>query len=73
MSEVVAKVLDSGPIQIVGEVEMLDGAGNPYKARKLISLCRCGKTRRAPYCDFSHQEAGFDDACRADRFTESRA
>jgi CDGSH-type Zn-finger protein len=68
MSEVVAKVLDSGPIQIVGDVEMLDGAGRPYKKRGMISLCRCGKSKRKPYCDATHLETGFEDSCRAASF-----
>lgn len=65
MSEVVVKVLDSGPIHIIGDFEVLDGAGNPYKRRGLFSLCRCGLSARKPYCDGSHREARFNDACRA--------
>lgn len=25
-----------------------------------VALCRCGKTKNAPFCDYSHVEAGFD-------------
>ena len=65
MSEVVVKILDSGPIHIVGEFEVLDAEGNPFKRRGLFSLCRCGQSKRKPYSDGAHREARFEDSCRA--------
>lgn len=69
MSKLLVTISDAGPLELVGEFEMLDGAGKPCRARKRVSLCRCGRTARPPYCDFAHQKTGFDDACRASRFT----
>jgi CDGSH-type Zn-finger protein len=71
MSDVVVKILDSGPIHIIGDFEVLDGAGNPYKRRGLFSLCRCGLSNRKPYCDGAHREMRFEDACRAPVSTAS--
>lgn len=65
MSDVVVKILDSGPIHIIGDFEVLDGEGQPYRKRKLFSLCRCGLSTRKPYCDGAHREARFEDSCRA--------
>ena len=73
LTNVVCKVLDSGPVQITGDVEMLDGAGTPYKQRRMISLCRCGQSKRKPYCDSTHVQTGFEDECRAASFTGSKA
>jgi len=65
MSDVVVKILDDGPIHIVGDFDVVDAEGNAFRKRGLFSLCRCGLSNRKPYCDGSHREAGFEDACRA--------
>jgi CDGSH-type Zn-finger protein len=58
-------VLDNGPIHITGDFEVFDEAGSQFPNRKLFSLCRCGLSLRKPFCDGSHREARFTDACRA--------
>lgn len=50
----VLKVRENGPYAIAATLEI---AGQPAGFR--ATLCRCGASRRKPYCDGSHAEAGF--------------
>jgi CDGSH-type Zn-finger protein/uncharacterized Fe-S cluster protein YjdI len=54
-------VANNGPLYASGELEV-DGAsedmpGVQYRA----ALCRCGKSKNKPFCDNSHEAAGFCD------------
>jgi len=44
------------PIVITGDVNLVDGQGNPIEIGKLkmLSLCGCGKTKNGVFCDGSH-------------------
>ena len=51
----------NGPLFVRGDLA-IDGApddapGVAYRA----ALCRCGKSRNKPFCDNSHEQAGFTD------------
>jgi CDGSH-type Zn-finger protein len=49
-----------GPLIVRGDVDLRDQDGNPIDAgREVVALCRCGKTRQAPFCDSSHKLARF--------------
>jgi CDGSH-type Zn-finger protein len=49
-----------GPLLVRGPVELHDQDGNPIETgREVIALCRCGKSRQAPFCDSSHKLARF--------------
>jgi CDGSH-type Zn-finger protein/uncharacterized Fe-S cluster protein YjdI len=48
----VVRVRENGPYAVHGAID-LSGAG------MRVTLCRCGRSRRKPYCDGSHSEAGF--------------
>jgi CDGSH-type Zn-finger protein len=61
-------VRPNGSLKVYGPVRVLDVDGNPYdleawtKSDQLgdrIKLCRCGRSRRMPFCDEAHAEAGF--------------
>ena len=45
------------------------GAGRefPTAGRDPVALCRCGHSRRAPFCDGAHRQAGFDGTETASR------
>lgn len=49
-----------GPLAVRGEVQLALGADEAAETR--LSLCRCGQSANKPYCDNSHQRAGFSDA-----------
>jgi CDGSH-type Zn-finger protein/uncharacterized Fe-S cluster protein YjdI len=50
----VVRVWEDGPLAFHAE---LDVAGDKTSFR--ATLCRCGQSRRKPYCDHSHSKAGF--------------
>lgn len=55
-----------GPFVIRGPVTVLDGAGREVELRRrVIALCRCGRSRNQPLCDGMHTPAGFE--CSAGR------
>ncbi len=45
--------------------------GASLKARHVYSLCRCGRSRRKPFCDESHKEEPWDSTETADRSPRS--
>jgi CDGSH-type Zn-finger protein len=43
-----------GPLEVVGGVELEDDMGSTPQAAEHYTLCRCGRTRNAPFCDGAH-------------------
>ena len=54
---------NNGPIRIEGDFEIVDPQGRAYglAGRSAIGLCRCGNSKNKPFCDGSHNTAGFSD------------
>ena len=52
---------------VKGPITLVDQDGNEYdlRARKRVTLCRCGGSRTKPFCDGSHSRIGFQAAERA--------
>lgn len=61
MPDVKITVRPNGPYLVSGEVELVDGAGNPVDTggKTTIALCRCGHSSNKPFCDGSHAVAEF--------------
>jgi CDGSH-type Zn-finger protein/uncharacterized Fe-S cluster protein YjdI len=54
-------VSNNGPLYLRGELE-IEGAGDDMPGvRFRAALCRCGESKNKPYCDNSHEAAGFVD------------
>lgn len=51
----------SGPLWLMGGIEVKDAEGNPYEVRNRVTLCRCGASANKPFCDGSHASIGFKD------------
>jgi len=47
-------VLENGPLTFSGSISVEDAAPETR-----ATLCRCGKSKNKPYCDYSHVEAEF--------------
>lgn len=60
-SPVVIKTRKDGPLLVTGAVILTDHLGNPYDTSNQpnIALCRCGHSRRRPFCDGSHRNTDF--------------
>jgi len=61
MSEIQITTLSNGPLQVKGDIELLDPAGNPFDlgGKTSVYLCRCGASKNRPFCDGAHKTAGF--------------
>jgi CDGSH-type Zn-finger protein len=60
-------VRNNGSLKVEGpEIELVDQEGRPYglAGRTVISLCRCGRSQKKPFCDGSHN-TGFESECTA--------
>ncbi|MFC1853651.1 thiamine pyrophosphate-dependent enzyme, partial [candidate division CSSED10-310 bacterium] len=42
----------------------------PIQTKKIMSLCRCGASKRKPFCDGSHTGINFNDAAAEDRISD---
>jgi CDGSH-type Zn-finger protein/uncharacterized Fe-S cluster protein YjdI len=51
----------NGPLFVRGDLD-IEGAPEDIPGLKFrAALCRCGKSKNKPYCDNSHEDAGFKD------------
>jgi CDGSH-type Zn-finger protein len=71
MSEpIVIRCRENGPYVIQGPVKVIDHQGNEFVLptdKAAVALCRCGHSKRRPFCDGSHRECGFAAAEIASR------
>jgi CDGSH-type Zn-finger protein len=50
----------NGPYLVRGPVVMADQDGNEIELnRRVIALCRCGRSQIRPFCDGTHKAIGF--------------
>ena len=50
----------NGPYLVRGPFTIVDQDGEEIEAkRKVIALCRCGKSQIRPFCDGTHKAIGF--------------
>jgi CDGSH-type Zn-finger protein/uncharacterized Fe-S cluster protein YjdI len=54
-------VVYNGPLYIKGELHVENAAEDMDGIHYRAALCRCGQSRKKPFCDNSHLEAGFRD------------
>ena len=67
MADVTITVKNNGPLRVEGPVKLVDGQGGEYDltGKPGISLCRCGHSANKPFCDGSHNKAGFQSSVAA--------
>lgn len=53
------KPLKDGPLLLTGNVIIKASSGRDRCKSKNVALCRCGASKNKPFCDGSHQKAGF--------------
>ncbi len=59
---VVIEVEPGGPYKVHGKVLVRNDDGTEEIKDTLIELCRCGKSRTKPYCDYTHENhPGWDE------------
>ncbi|MEO1138757.1 MAG: CDGSH iron-sulfur domain-containing protein [Pseudomonadota bacterium] len=50
---------ENGPLVVKGIHRMMDAEGIEVEVKPVMALCRCGKSKDKPFCDGSHNDAGF--------------
>jgi CDGSH-type Zn-finger protein/uncharacterized Fe-S cluster protein YjdI len=53
------RLVADGPLDISGNLEILSGTGRTVDRVTCARLCRCGLSNTKPFCDYSHEAAGF--------------
>ncbi len=51
-----------GPMVARGDITVLDAEGTVLLSDQEAWLCRCGQSKKMPFCDGSHRQADFHDA-----------
>ena len=62
--KVTITVRKNGSLLVTGDVTILNHTGNVIPRindKPNMALCRCGHSRRKPFCDGSHKTSGFVD------------
>jgi CDGSH-type Zn-finger protein len=60
----------NGPY-LVAIDELTNSKGERFEARYGVALCRCGASKKKPFCDSSHIRIGFSDERCPDRTPDS--
>jgi len=60
-AENVVTVMYNGPLYVRGDLEIDGAADDVSGVRFRAALCRCGQSTNKPFCDNSHEKAGFKD------------
>ncbi len=55
------QVAYNGPLFVRGDLDIEGAPENAPGLKFRAALCRCGQSRNKPFCDNSHEEAGFKD------------
>ncbi len=54
-------VRPNGPLRVEGHMILTDADGKQWDltGKPAVSLCRCGLSKKRPFCDGSHNAAGW--------------
>ena len=58
-------IWNNDAIEVNGDFNLQDNAGNQYRQHGKVRLCRCGQSNKKPYCDNSHIRTGFQSTVTA--------
>lgn len=57
--DVTITAMRNGPLYVKGPVRLVAADGATVATEDRLALCRCGATRRPPFCDNAHREVGY--------------
>lgn len=62
-----------GPLLVRGPFRLVDQDGRDIDIdRRTVALCRCGRSRRKPFCDGTHKLAGWRAASGPEEVDDAR-
>jgi len=53
-------IKENGPLIVTGLTEFTTSDGQAIDCKPMMALCRCGLSKKKPFCDGSHNAAGWD-------------
>jgi len=67
MADAKVEIRLNGPLRVYGEIEIVDADGKNYTVPEgqWVSFCRCGESKKKPFCDSAHRECGFEAESKA--------
>ena len=60
-AENVVVIANNGPLYVTGALQVAGAAEDMDGVQFRAALCRCGQSQNKPFCDNSHEKAGFVD------------
>ncbi len=57
----------NGPYVVKNLSEFRNSNDTPIECKPVMALCRCGSSKKKPFCDGEHKKVGFSDANTADK------
>ncbi len=57
--ETEVRVMKNGPLVVKGRFTIVSSSGGTLKQMKMVSFCRCGHSKKMPFCDGTHREINF--------------
>ncbi len=54
-------ILEDGPYLVDGDFKVVDNEGNEVVCDDGIALCRCGASKKKPFCDGTHNDINFKE------------
>ena len=57
----------AGPLVAKSVPRLTDASGTHLEPRPVLALCRCGQSKKKPYCDGTHSDIGFSSEPPPDR------
>jgi len=64
--------LKNGPLQVKDLQKFTNSRGEAIEARPSLALCRCGASKKKPFCDGTHTRIGFTDEKSEDRAPDQK-
>jgi len=58
-SGTVINVMPNGPLIVKGNFRLKDKEGNSEDKEDTVAFCRCGASKKQPYCDGTHSKINF--------------
>lgn len=52
------QVMKNGPLKISGNIILKDSEGKQIDTGEVIYICRCGASKKMPFCDGAHKRTG---------------